>query len=161
MRKIMITGMAAALALSLTACNGKSDADSAAPPPSTSAPAPSESTTPSSTTKPDSTPTPESSEAPATEPPSAEPEEGKQVKAATGRLRYLAPGKFIVNGVSFFTSNDTVLYVAGSKCPDGGPPASDVSKCSVDGLDEWAQTAPHNVTVRFSGQTATMIRETQ
>ncbi|MFD0537682.1 hypothetical protein ACFQY7_31905 [Actinomadura luteofluorescens] len=53
------------------------------------------------------------------------------------------------------------MYVAGSTCPDGSPTPPDVSKCTVDGLDQWAKAAPHNASVRFSGQTAVRITETQ
>ncbi|MFI6515667.1 hypothetical protein ACIBF1_08930 [Spirillospora sp. NPDC050679] len=166
MRKIMITGVAAALAFGLTACGGSGDDKAAAPPPTDSAPAPSGTASPDaipSASAPGGASAPSGSGAPvapAEQPgPSANPA-GKQVKAATGRLRYLAPGKFIVGNVSFFTSDDTVLYVAGSTCPDGSTPP-DVSKCSITGIEDWAKAAPHNVTVRFSGQTATLIRETQ
>jgi hypothetical protein len=84
----------------------------------------------------------------------------QQGKPVWGQLRYMAPGKFIVGDIAFFVSDDTAVYVAGGECPDGSTPPDD-SKCSVTGLDDWAKAAPHNVTVRFSGQVATMIRETQ
>ncbi|MBO2461427.1 hypothetical protein J4709_27980 [Actinomadura sp. LCR2-06] len=85
---------------------------------------------------------------------------GQQVKSKWGTLRYLAPGKFLVGNIGFFVANDTVLQVAGGTCPDGSTPSDD-SKCSIDGLDEWVQAAPHNAVVQFSGQAATLIRETQ
>ncbi|MGI5171000.1 hypothetical protein ACQEU3_42280 [Spirillospora sp. CA-253888] len=148
MRKIVITGMTAALALSLTACD---IGNGAKPQPFDAATAPSGTAVPGKS---------EGAGAPAERPAPSAQQGGQQVKSATGRLRYLAPGKFTVGNVSFFTSDDTVLYVAGSTCPDGSTPP-DASKCSVDGIDDWAKAAPHNVTVRFSGQTATLIRETQ
>ncbi|WP_067450648.1 hypothetical protein [Actinomadura macra] len=163
MRKIVITGVAAALALGLTACGGDGDGNSAAsssPPqplsPVSSAPAQGNAT-PGASSAPGA---PGGSGAPTAQRPASAPQGGQQIKSATGRLRYLAPGKFTVGNVVFFTANDTVLYVAGGKCPDGSTPP-DVSKCSIVGFDNWAKAAPHNVTVRFSGQAATLIRETQ
>ncbi|MBO2454826.1 hypothetical protein J4573_47605 [Actinomadura barringtoniae] len=175
MRKIVIGGMTAALALSLTACNFNADDKPAAASPSSpaaSAPAPSQ--TPSSgATSPgngsngdsgngsdgsdgsgdSSTPRPQHS------PPSQG--GGQQITSKWGRLRYVAPGKFSVGGVVFFTATDTSLTIAGGTCPDGTPPNAENSKCGIDGIDEWAQRAPHNVNVHFSGQTATSIMETQ
>ncbi|TDD93699.1 hypothetical protein [Actinomadura rubrisoli] len=171
MRKIVITGVAVALALGLTACSGDGDGKTAAAPssPVGSAPAPSGSATPDASSTPGGASTPgtpstpegsDGSDAPVTQnTPTARPG-GQQIKSATGRLRYLAPGKFTVGNVTFFTANDTVLYVAGSTCPDGSTPP-DVSRCSMTGFDDWAKAAPHNATVRFSGQAATLIRETQ
>ncbi|MEW2354577.1 hypothetical protein [Spirillospora sp. NPDC029432] len=164
MRKIVFTGMAAALALSLTACDGTATGDSAAPPPASagaSTPAPSESSTPgggdASTPKASS---PEGAGTPEAQEPPSETPGGQQIKEKWGRLRYLAPGKFTVDGVAFFTANATVLYVAGDTCPDGSKPAG-VSKCNMDGFETWVQAAPHNAVVKFSGQAATLIRETQ
>ncbi|MEV5831845.1 hypothetical protein AB0L25_40445 [Spirillospora sp. NPDC052242] len=156
MQKIVFTGMAAALALGLTACDGTGD--SAAPTPASSVastPAPSETdvSTPNASSPVESD-TPE-----AQEPPSETPG-GQQIESKWGRLRYLAPGKFTVDGVAFFTANATVLYVAGDTCPDGSKPPGD-SKCNMDGFEQWVQAAPHNAVVEFSGQSATLIRETQ
>ncbi|MFC5745036.1 hypothetical protein [Actinomadura rugatobispora] len=157
MRKIVITGVAAALALGLTACDGNGPA--AAPSsPAGSAPAPSDNSTPRGGTS-----TPEGSGdsgAPAVQRTPLAQQGGQQIKSQWGRLRYMAPGKFAVGDVVFFTAEDTVLYVAGSTCPDGiRPPGA--SKCSMAGFDDWVKAAPHNATVRFSGQAATLIRETQ
>lgn len=69
-------------------------------------------------------------------------------------------GRFIVDDVAFYTSNETVLYVAGGKCPNGSAPIN-VSKCSMAGFEEWIKSTPHNAIVRFHGQVATLIRETQ
>lgn len=169
MRKIVITGVAAALALGLTACGGNGDGKTAAAAPSSPAgspAAPSESSSPG--TPAPSTPggasTPQGSGGQGTPvvrhtPPA--PQGGQQTVTKWGRLRYLAPGKFLVGDVAFFVANDTVLYVAGDTCPDGSPTPPDVMKCSVDGLDQWAQAAPHNVSVRISGPAAVRITETQ
>ncbi|MDL4818306.1 hypothetical protein [Actinomadura opuntiae] len=171
MRKIAITGMTAALALGLTACGGNGDGHGnsvAAPPssPTASASVPGGTATPSgaSTPAPASTPngasTPGDPGAPTVRHTPATGQGGQQIRTKWGKLRYMAPGKYIVGNVAFFTANDTVVYVAGGTCPDGSTPPDD-SKCSIDGLDEWAQAAPHNVSVRFSGQAATTITETQ
>ncbi|WP_242907812.1 hypothetical protein [Actinomadura terrae] len=174
MRKIVMTGAVAALALGLTACGNVGDTESAATPAAPTAPTapqrPGGTSTPGGTAAPSgpatpggaSTPrTPEGAGAPTVRhTPLAQPG-GERAKEAWGKLRYLAPGKFTVGNVVFFTATDTVVYVAGGTCPDGTPPPADVSKCSIDGFDEWVQAAPHNAVVRFSGQAATMIRETQ
>ncbi|MGI5170625.1 hypothetical protein ACQEU3_40385 [Spirillospora sp. CA-253888] len=159
MRKIVITGMTAALALSLTACNSGDNGGGTAAAPQSSSPSASASA-PSGTATPGNTSSPTAANAPAGRAAPAAAQGDRQIKSKWGRLRYVAPGKFAVGDVVFFTSDDTVLYVAGSTCPDGSTPP-DASKCSVDGIDDWAKAAPHNVTVRFSGQTATLIRETQ
>ncbi|MGI5419732.1 hypothetical protein [Actinomadura luteofluorescens] len=165
MRKIVITGMAAALALGLTACGG--DGDPVAAPPSSptgSAPAPSESTTPDGGSTPGGPSAPQGpggSGTPGSRHTPLAQEGGRQITTKWGPLRYLAPGKYTVGNVAFFTTTDTVVYVAGSTCPDGSPTPPDVSKCTVDGLDQWVKAAPHNASVRFSGQTALRITETQ
>lgn len=173
MRKIAITGVTAALALGLTACDGDGGGKTAAAPqPANTASAPSENATASAPTTPGAPSAPGASSTPSTprgadgtgapaarHTPLGHPG-GRQIKSTWGRLRYLAPGKFTVGNVAFFTSNDTVLYVAGSTCPDGSTPP-DVSRCSISGFEEWVKAAPHNATVRFSGQAATLIRETQ
>lgn len=175
MRKIVITGVAAALALGLTACGGNGGGKTAAAPASTpngSSPAPSETSTPGGTSTPGapSTPsapgasTPQGSGgqgAPVVRHTPPAPQGGQQITTKWGRLRYLAPGKFLVGNVAFFTADDTVLYVAGGTCPDGSPTPPDVMKCSLDGFDQWVQAAPHNASVRFSGQAAVRITETQ
>ncbi|MGI5206962.1 hypothetical protein ACQEU6_35975 [Spirillospora sp. CA-108201] len=171
MRKIMITGAAAALAFGLTACGGTGDGNSAAaPPPSPtgSAPASNGGPTPEVTPTQGGASTPRGSGGsgnPGTQPTplgqQGGQQGGQQIKSKWGPLRYLAPGKYTVGNVAFFTTTDTVLYVAGGTCPDGSPTPPDVSKCSVDGLDQWAKASPHNVNVNFSGQTATRITETQ
>lgn len=142
MRKLLITGVAAVLALGLTACTGNGDDGSSTP--FDSASAPSDASTPGGVSTPSDVSTPG----------------GQQITSKWGQLRYLAPGKFTVGDVVFFTATDTVLYVAGSTCPDGTTPP-DESKCSIDGFDAWVQEAPHNAVVEFSGQAATLIRETQ
>jgi len=168
MRKIVISGVAAALAFGLTACNSNDKPSAATPPssPGTSAPAPSNSATPGETSTPGSNSTPGNgsdnggSGTPRAEhtPPTQQP--GQQISSKWGRLRYVAPGKFSVGNVVFFTATDTRLTIAGGDCPDGTPPG-DSFKCGIDGIDDWAQAAPHNVNVHFSGQTATSIQETQ
>ncbi|MCP2337816.1 hypothetical protein [Actinomadura rupiterrae] len=167
MRKIMLTGLAtAALAMSLTACGGGSDNKTAAAPPASTngtAPAPTGSSTPGG---PDGTKAPEGTKAPGGtgghHTPPSQPGSGgvHQISSKWGKLEYLAPGKFIVGNVAFFTATDTVLIVAGGKCPNGSAPTGN-SRCSVEGIDEWAQASPHNVNVHFSGQLATRIVETQ
>lgn len=168
MRKILITGVAAALALGLTACGGNGDGRTAAAPssPAGSPAAPSESSSPGTPAPatPGGASTPQGSGgqgAPVVRHTPPAPQGGRQIITKWGRLRYLAPGKFIVGDVAFFIANDTVLYVAGGTCPDGSPTPPDVMKCSTDGLDQWAQAAPHNVSVRISGQAAVRITETQ
>ncbi|MES9605601.1 hypothetical protein [Actinomadura sp. NPDC000929] len=169
MRKIMITGMAAALALGLTACGGDGGSAAASPSsPAASAPAPSESSTPDGGSTPGGPSTPQGPGGSGTpggrHTPLAQQggqQGGRQVTTKWGPLRYLAPGKYTVGNVAFFTATDTVVYVAGGTCPNGAPTPPDVSKCSVDGLDEWVKAAPHNASVRFSGATATRITETQ
>ncbi|ROO90582.1 hypothetical protein EDD29_8313 [Actinocorallia herbida] len=160
MRKILITGVAAVLALGLTACNGEVDGGSAAAPPSAPAPSgtatPGEISTPDAPSAPSGTSTPQN---PGGSDTSSE-QQGQQITEKWGTLSYLAPGKFLVGDVAFFTATDTAFYVAGGTCPDGTVPA-DESKCSLDGFDEWVQNAPHNAVVEFSGQSATLIRETQ
>lgn len=167
MRKIMITGAAAALALGLTACGGTGGGNSAAAPPSSptgSAPASNGGSAPEGTPTPGGASTPRGSGGsgtPGTQHTPLGQQGGRQIKSKWGPLRYLAPGKYTVGNVAFFTTTDTVLYVAGGTCPNGSPTPPDVSKCSVDGLDQWAKASPHNVNVQFSGQTATRITETQ
>ncbi|MEU4822358.1 hypothetical protein OG979_24605 [Actinomadura citrea] len=164
MRKIVITGMAAALALGLTACGGNGDGNSAAAPSSPASSAPSESSTPDGGSSPGAPSTPQGSGgsgAPGGRHTPLAQQGGQQITTKWGPLRYLAPGKYTVGNVVFFTATDTVLYVAGGTCPNGTPTPPDVSKCSVDGLDQWVKASPHNATVRFSGQTATRITETQ
>ncbi|WP_026411573.1 hypothetical protein [Actinomadura oligospora] len=90
-------------------------------------------------------------------PPSAG-QDGQRSRSAWGRLRYVAPGKFSVGDVVFSTSGDTVLFVAGGQCPDGSAPPN-AGRCSVNGIDDWARASPHNVSVRFSGRSATFIQE--
>lgn len=176
MRKIVISGVAAALAFGLTACNSNDKPSAATPPssPATSAPAPSN--TPGETSTPGSNSTPGNGSNPGDNggsdgsggsgTPRAErtpptPQPGQQINSKWGRLRYVAPGKFSVGNVVFFTSTDTRLVVAGGDCPDGTTPSAETSKCGIDGIDGWAQASPHNVNVHFSGQTATSIQETQ
>ncbi|QKG23870.1 hypothetical protein [Actinomadura verrucosospora] len=165
MRKIVIGGLAAALALGLTACGSNGGGAAAAPsspagsPPASSEPTQTPTSTPGAST-PSEPSAPRSPGAPVVRhTPLAQPG-GQQVKSKWGTLQYLAPGKYLVGNIGFFVANDTVLQVAGGTCPDGSAPSDD-SKCSIDGLDEWVQAAPHNAVVQFSGQAATLIRETQ
>ncbi|MFV2179117.1 hypothetical protein ACFHW2_03185 [Actinomadura sp. LOL_016] len=165
MQKLVFIGMAAALTLGLTACDGTDTGtgDSAAPPPASSeasTPAPNETSTPGGDASTPNASSPEESGGPAAQEPPSETPVGQQIKSKWGRLRYLAPGKFTVDGVAFFTANATVLYVAGDTCPDGSKPPG-ASKCNMDGFEKWVQAAPHNAVVEFSGQSATLIRETQ
>ncbi|MFB4314906.1 hypothetical protein [Actinomadura sp. 21ATH] len=165
MRKIVFTGMAAALALGLTACDGTGTGtgDSAAPSassPGASTPAPNESSTPGGDASTPNASSPEGAGTPDAQEPAGGTPGGQQITSKWGRLRYLAPGKFTVDGVAFFTADATVLYVAGDTCPDGSRPPGD-STCTMDGFEKWVQAAPHNAFVKFSGQSATLIRETQ
>jgi hypothetical protein len=173
MRKIVFGGMTAALALSLTACNiNANDNPAAAGPssPANSAPAPSGTATPSGNATPGDTSTPGNgsnpgdsggSSTPRSRPTPPTQQGGQQISSKWGPLHYLAPGKYAVGHVVFFTSTDTRLTIAGGDCPDGTPPPADSFKCGIDGLDDWAQASNHDVNVRFSGQTATSIQETQ
>ncbi|MDL4773529.1 MULTISPECIES: hypothetical protein [Thermomonosporaceae] len=161
MRKIAITGVTAALALGLTACGGIGDGggNSAAAPssPTDSAPAPGGTSAPGETSAPGDS---GGSGAPtAQHTPVAQ--GGQQIGSKWGRLRYLAPGKFTVGDVVFFTADSTTVIVAGGQCPDGSAPPAESSRCGIDGFDDWAKTSPHNVNVRFSGQAATLVQETQ
>jgi len=145
MRTILATATAATaaiLTLSLTACNN-TDNTASAPPSTTSSAAPAK-TTPSTPGRHDTTPS--SQDAQPTEP-----------GAAEGQLTYLAPGKFQVGDTVFFTATDTVLIVAGGKCPDGA--ARPNNRCTTDNMEMWVQSAPRFAQVTFSGQTATTIRE--
>ncbi|MFB4301215.1 hypothetical protein [Actinomadura sp. NTSP31] len=167
MRKIVITGVTAALALGLTACNGSGSINAGgsatASPSSPAASTPAPASTPSAESTPSGAATPQGSGgsgAPVVRHTPPAQQGGQQITSKWGQLRYLAPGKFLVGNVGFFVADDTVVYVAGGHCPDGSTPPDD-SKCSVDGFDDWAQAAPHNVNVRFSGQAATVITETQ
>ncbi|TDD89498.1 hypothetical protein E1293_04625 [Actinomadura darangshiensis] len=178
MRKIVVGGMVAALALGLTACGGIGDGKTAGVAPSSPVGSTPTSSAPTSSAPTSSSPT---HSAPAQGKPSTPgggtsnsggsgapaglrtplSRAGNQViKSKWGRLRYLAPGKFAVGNVVFFIANATTLYVAGGPCPDGSTPPG-VSKCNMDGFEGWVQAAPHNANVRFAGQGATVITETQ
>jgi hypothetical protein len=69
----------------------------------------------------------------------------------------MAPGKFMVGNTMFFTATDTVLIVAGGKCPDGA--ARPNNRCTTANMEMWVKSAPRFAKVSFSGQTATVIRE--
>lgn len=168
MRKIVITGVAAVLALGLTACN-----EYAAPPlslPTDSAPAPTGTSTPgetsapsgSTTTTPSAPPAPSGTSTPQIPSSSDTPPTqtaNQQIASKWGPLRYRAPGKLVVDNVVFFVATDTILYILGPTCPDGATPPD--GKCSIDGIDEWVQEVPRNALVHFSGQGATVIKETR
>ncbi|WP_329244503.1 hypothetical protein OG417_47930 [Actinoallomurus sp. NBC_01490] len=142
MRTILVTATAAILALGLSACNNN-DTTASAPSsvPSSAAPV---KASPSTPTQHDTTPTNHD----------AQPTE---VGEAAGELTYLAPGKFQVGDTVFFTADDTVLIVAGGKCPDGA--ARPDNRCTTDNMEMWAQSAQRLAKVTFDGQTATVIRE--
>jgi len=161
MRKIVIGGMTAALALSLTACNinvSEGDKPAAAGSSSPAGSAPSHTSSPGDTGGSGGSGTPRTRHTPTTPAPQ---QPAQQIGSKWGPLHYLAPGKYAVGHVVFFTSTDTRLTIAGGDCPDGTPPPADSFKCGIDGFDAWAQNAQHDVTVRFSGQVATSIQETQ
>lgn len=183
MRKIVITGVAAALALGLTACDGKvtgnvtgnAGGDSSPAPASSSSSssspagtAPSETSTPRSAPTPDAPSTPGGASTPqgsgGTDAPVAQPTRqalsGGQIKQKWGKVAYLSPGRFVVGDVALSTSPDTILIPADSTCPDGSP-APDDSKCSIDGFDQWATAGWHHANVRYSGSVAIVITETQ
>ncbi|MBW8481825.1 hypothetical protein [Actinomadura parmotrematis] len=160
MRKIVMAGVAAVLAFGLTACDGGDGGTSAA-----SSPSASPSAVPSVSSSSPAVEAP--SGGPSSEPSASRPSSGgssspaRPIASKWGRLRYLAPGKFTVGDVAFFTADRTVVIVAGGTCPDGSEASADGSRCGIDGLEEWAKASPHNVNVRFSGQVATTIMETQ
>ncbi|MBO2454471.1 hypothetical protein J4573_45800 [Actinomadura barringtoniae] len=169
MRKIVIGGAVAALAMGLTGCNiNANDNPTAAAPssPASSAPAPAPSQSAASTPTQSSTPgngsgSGDTNPSPTQSTPSSQGGGNQQIPAKWGPLHYIAPGKYAVGHVIFFTSTDTRLTIAGGDCPDGTPPPADSFKCGIDGLDEWAQNGMHDVNVKFSGQVATSIVETQ
>ncbi|MCP2337432.1 hypothetical protein [Actinomadura rupiterrae] len=169
MRKILLAGATAAMALSLSACNfnvnGKADASgpssTASAPGSTggaNAPAgkPSHHTTGSGSGGSDSGPSAKPCD------PNVSPirKGACPVSSKAGPLRYLASGKYTVGNTAFFTTEDTVLVVASGTCPDGTSSGPNM-RCGLDGMDEWVQKSPHNVVVHFDGGNATKIQETQ
>ncbi|MFC5185328.1 hypothetical protein [Actinomadura harenae] len=172
MRKILLTGVTAALALSLTACNfnasGKVEAAPGSTGPGSTASAPSEtgptSGTPTRTPRASTPGSHGSQPGPASKPCDANlspiRQGACQITSKWGRLRYLAPGKYTVGDTAFFTTQDTVLVVASGTCPDGTSSGPNMH-CSLDGIDKWVQAAPHNATVHFNGGNATKIQETQ
>ncbi|WP_026412439.1 hypothetical protein [Actinomadura oligospora] len=148
MRKILTIATAAALAVGLSACNVKVTGDDKADgAPSSTAPLGGPSGAPKGTVAPGS--------GHHTTAPSHQ--GGGGVNAATGKLSYLAPGKFLVGNTAFFTATDTVLIVAGGKCPDDA--ARPDNRCTTDNMDMWVKSAPRFAKVSFSGQIATVIRE--
>ncbi|WP_026415488.1 hypothetical protein [Actinomadura oligospora] len=170
MRKILLSGVTAVLALSLTACNFNVNGKTSASGPSTAAPAPSDSTAPGHASAPSGKASSPGGDSDGSDPsPSARPcdpnvspirEGACPVKSKWGRLRYLASGKYTVGDTAFFTTQDTVLVVASGTCPDGTGSGPNM-RCSLNGIEDWMQASPHNVTVSFSGGNATKIQETQ
>ncbi|MEV5573583.1 hypothetical protein AB0L06_26375 [Spirillospora sp. NPDC052269] len=157
MRKILLTVTAAALTVGLSACdiNAKSD-DKAGSAPSSSA---SEGGSSSAPAKPGThggghhtAPSNQGGGDAGGATPDAN--AGKPV---TGKLSYLAPGKFLVGNTAFFTATDTVIIVAGGKCPDDA--ARPDNRCTTDNMEMWVKSAPRYAKVSFSGQVATVIRE--
>lgn len=139
MRTILVTATAAILALGLSACNnseGTASAPSSAAPTKGSPSAPGQQ--PTATKQHDTAPS-------------------SQDGGAEGELTYVAPGKFQVGDTVFFTATDTVLIVAGGKCPDGA--ARPNNRCTTDNMEMWVKSAQRFAKVSFSGQTATVIRE--
>ncbi|MFC4912016.1 hypothetical protein [Actinomadura gamaensis] len=167
MRKILLTGVAAALTLGLSACdfnvNGKADAapGSTASAPGNGAPSSGAPTRSHQPTGPGTGSGRAPSSSPGNEDDSPIRQGARQLKSKWGPLRYLASGKYTVGDTAFFTADDTLLVVAGSTCPNGTPSGPDM-RCTVDGMDDWVQASPHNVTVYFRyGGIATKIQETQ
>ncbi|WP_345367231.1 hypothetical protein [Actinoallomurus liliacearum] len=153
MRTILATAATAAiLAIGLSACNN-AGGTGAAPAPSSAA-----ATTASSS----SSASAGQSTAPQqrnTAAPSKQDGQPSEVGRAEGELTYLAPGKYQVGDTVFFTATDTVLIVAGGKCPDGA--ARPDNRCTTENMDMWVQSAQRFAKVSFSGQAATVIREVE
>lgn len=145
MRTILVTATAAVLALGLTACN---NAEGTASAPSSAAP------TKGSPSAPSQQPTAPKQHDTA---PSSQDAQPSQDGGAEGELTYVAPGKFQVGDTVFFTATDTVLIVAGGKCPDGA--ARPNNRCTTDNMEMWVKSAQRFAKVSFSGQVATVIRE--
>lgn len=157
MRTILATAATAAiLALGLSACN---NAGGTAAAPALSSAAPSAAATKAS---PSSSASASSGQSTApkqhnTAAPSSQDAQPSEVGEAEGELTYVAPGKYQVGDTVFFTATDTVLIVAGGKCPDGA--ARPDNRCTTDNMDMWVQSAQRFAKVSFSGQAATVIRE--
>ncbi|MEV5572499.1 hypothetical protein AB0L06_20845 [Spirillospora sp. NPDC052269] len=167
MRKILLTGAAAALALSLSACNIDVNGKATASEPSTTASAPNSTSVPSGTPSHHRTGTGGtggSDSGPSARPcdPNVSPirKGACPISVKSGPLRYLASGKYTVGDTAFFTTQDTVLVVASGTCPDGTSSGPNMH-CSLDGIDEWVQKSPHNVVVHLDRGNATKIQETQ
>lgn len=166
MRKILLTGAAAAIALSLSACNVDVNGKASASGPSNTASAPN--SAPAQPGKPSHHATGSgaggSDSGPSAKPcdPNLSPirKGACPVSVKSGPLRYLAPGKYTVGDTAFFTVQDTVLVVASGTCPDGTSSGPNM-RCSLDGMDEWVQKSPHNVVVHLDRGNATKIQETQ
>ena len=150
MRTILVTATAAILALGLSACNNTEGTASA---PSSAAP------TKGSPSAPGRQPTApnQHTAAPSDQGGGAPPSQAAAGNSRMGELTYMAPGKFMVGDTVFFTATDTVLIVAGGKCPDGA--ARPNNRCTTDNMEMWVKSAQRLAKVSFSGQTATVIRE--
>ncbi|WP_433179582.1 hypothetical protein [Actinoallomurus sp. CA-150999] len=156
MRTILATAATAAiLALGLSACNNAGGTAAAPAPSSATSSAAATKASPSasaSSSAGQSTGSKQHNTAPSKQ--DAQPSDGNE---AEGELTYLAPGKYQVGDTVFFTATDTVLIVAGGKCPDGA--ARPDNHCTTDNMDMWVQSAQRFAKVSFSGQAATVIRE--
>ncbi|MFC5186701.1 hypothetical protein [Actinomadura harenae] len=154
MRKILVTVTAAAIAVTgLSACNAKvTDDGHTATVPDGPAGVPSETGVPGPGHKPSAPSHPENGTGGG-----AGGAGGAGGNARSGKLSYVAPGKFQVGDTVFFTATDTVLIVEGGKCPDGA--ARPNNRCTTDNMEMWVKSAPRFAKVSFSGQSATVIRE--
>lgn len=151
LRKILMTATAAALALGLSACNinasGSDDKTAAGP---TSAGPDGGTASPTKTAAPGG----HHSGAPSH---GSGGTGGAGGNSASGKLSYMAPGKFMVGNTAFFIATDTVVIVDGGKCPDDA--ARPNNRCTTDNMEMWVKSAPRFAKVSFSGQIATVIRE--
>ncbi|MEV5749882.1 hypothetical protein AB0L00_18845 [Actinoallomurus sp. NPDC052308] len=147
---------AAILALGLSACNNAGGAGAAPAPSSAASSATAATTSSSSSASAGQSTAPQQHNTVA---PSEQDAPPSEVGQAEGELTYLAPGKYQVGDTVFFTAADTVLIVAGGKCPDGA--ARPDNRCTTDNMDMWVQSAQRFAKVSFSGQAATVIREVE
>ncbi|WP_433179586.1 hypothetical protein [Actinoallomurus sp. CA-150999] len=158
MRTILATAATAAiLALGLSACNNAGGTAAAPAPSSAASSAAATKASPSASASSSSSSSASAGSKQHNTAPSkqdAQPSDGNE---AEGELTYLAPGKYQVGDTVFFTATDTVLIVAGGKCPDGA--ARPDNHCTTDNMDMWVQSAQRFAKVSFSGQAATVIRE--
>lgn len=166
----LIWAAGAVLALSLTACSDPKPTAS-----STTAPAAVE-VTASATGQPvTQAPAPASTSAPAARPAVPSPSESAASGVNLtlfGRIELLAPGKIIITppggtGQAAWLQDDTVLFVAYGKCPDGSGTESETvdsanrgtKQCTSAGLETFLKSNPLSGDVTIRNGSAVKIVE--